>query len=349
MRWTRISLLTAAAACLAAAPPLPAAAKAQDADRKATQAPGESSVDRLGPAIAKRIAGKASLDDVRIEATWRRKTEIVGSRVYGNGVGIWRDRTQFHLSREQVLDLLRAFEKARFSAMPKQFGSDEESEDEEEREKDEAKEKTFFQGTIGLRIGSDQKRVAQTTVGEQSAAFRDLARKIIAVSEEAAATGVGASSLFDGLSKVAAGKLAPETLQILVQRNAGRPGANPDASSWILRIDGRRVVDRTTTPDGKSSAQRLLTLPEEDFRKLAEILSGADPQSFPRNLYSAQYVHLVLRVLAGRADFTARPFAGMTAETHGAKQAAFDRVDAALSALHERVAKDGADVSASAE
>ena len=47
----------------------------------------------------------------------------------------------------------------------------------------------------------------------------------------------------------------------------------------------RSIVSGKSGPSGEhllQPAQRLLILPEEDFHKLAEILSGADPQSFPR-------------------------------------------------------------------
>jgi hypothetical protein len=41
------------------------------------------------------------------------------------------------------------------------------------------------------------------------------------------------------------------------------------------------------------------------------------------------------RTIAGRR------FLGMTPQTHGEKQAAFDRITAALEALHARVEKEG--------
>ena len=349
MRTTRIVSLAGVAMALWLGA-LPAAARRQDADRDKAEHRAPNSNGTIDVAIEKRLRGKAGLDDVKIEAMWRRKTGIVTSRVYGNGVGIWRDTTQFQLSREQVLDLLRAFEQARFGAMPKQYGSDEEGEgkEDEERAKSKPLEKTYFQGIVTLRIGADSKSVAQTMTGEQSAAFRKLALKLVDASDKAAKTGIGASSLADGLAKLAEGKLAPETLQLLVRRKADRPGPGAEDGNWTLRLDGRRAVD-TTVSDEKTSVRRVLALSDEEFRRLAATLAEGDLASLPRNLYSPQYLNVDVRLLQEHRDISARRYAGTTAETHGAKQAAFDRVYAALLALHGRVEKEGAILPANAD
>jgi hypothetical protein len=336
MRWTRIAIFAAAAVAFAAT------ARPQDADRDAPGAKGEKTVDRLGAAIERRIAGTASADDVRIDADWRRKSAIVACRVYGNGVGIWRDQTQFTLTHAEVLDLLRAIQAARFSAMEKTYGGEEgQEESEKQKEKEKEKETIYLRGSVSVRVGSDLKRVGQYMDGEQSKALATLAGKILAVSEKAAKTGVGATSLSDGLTKLGEGKLAPETLQVFAQNRADRPGEGHEDGNWVLRIDGRRVLDRTST-DAKTSVRRLLILSEDDFRKLAEALRDADPQGLPRNLYASQMVNVEIRLLAGRANLSARQYAGKTAETLGEKQVAFDRLYAALRALHERVEKQGA-------
>jgi hypothetical protein len=340
MRWTRLALLATAALILSTP------ARAQGADREA--AAQAKTVDRLAAAIEKRIEGKVSPDDVRIEADWRRKSAIVTARVYGDGVGIWRDRTQFSLSRAQVLDLLRAIQAAHFGGMEKMYGGDEsesesehEKQSEKEREKEKQKEKVYILGSVSVRVGSDLKHVVQNEDGEHSKALATLAGKILGVSEKAAKAGVGATSLSDGLAKVASGKLAPQTLQIFVQNREDRSQETPAGGNWILRVDGRRVLDRTTTGP-KASAQRLLVLSDEGFRKLAELVRDAEPQTLPHNLYSAQLVHVDIRLLQGRANLTARRYVGKTAETLGDKQVAFDRLLAGLAELHARVETQGA-------
>lgn len=340
MRWTRLALLATAALTLSTA------AHAQDANHDAASAKSAKTDDRVGPAIARRLEGKVSADDVRIDADWRRKSTIVGARVYGNGVGIWRDQTQFTLTHAQVLDLLRALQAAHFGAMDRTYGgeaneAETEEEREKEKEKEKPKEKMYLRGSVTLRVGSDLKRVGQYMDGEQSRALATLAGKILAVSEKAAKTGVGAASLSDGLAKVAAGKLAPETLQVFVQNRADRPGESQETGNWILRIDGRRVIDHETTGP-TTRVQHLLVLSDDEFRAFTEIVRDADPQTLPRNLYAAQLAHVDIRVLQGRANLTARRYVGKTAETLGAKQVAFDRLFAALAELHERAGKQGA-------
>jgi hypothetical protein len=307
--------------------------------------------NRFDQELAQRAEGKQSPEDVRIDASWRRGTEIVECRVYGTGVGIWRDKTQFPLTREQVVGLLKELQKARFGAMPKFFGNPEgEGEEDEDRNRDSGKkpeketerqkEKVYLRGSLFVRVASDSKRVAQYMEGDQEGPFAALVARILETAEKAAAGGRGAASLPEGLAAVADGKLAPETLQVMVQRRAG--GSAPGASSahWLLRIDGRRVLDRSWAADGSEST-KLLVLPEADYKKLVTLFHDSDLAGMPRNLYSADNVRIDLRVLDRRVDLSARRYAGKTAQSLGAKQEAFDRVDAALVALHDRVAKEG--------
>lgn len=304
-------------------------------------------VDRIDLALAQRVEGKAPADDVRIEASWRRGTEIVSSRLYGTGVGIWRERVQFPITREQFLGLLRDLRQAHFGAMPKVYGSEEGEgeESEEEREREREKEKVYLRGFLAVRVGTEVKRVAQYMEGDQDKAFASLVERILAVGEKASAKGVGAASLAEGLAAVADGKLAPETLQILAQRRAGRPGEGGDAAagSWILRIDGRRVLARPLS-SAQPEPPRLLVLSEPDFHTLATLLRESDLAGLPRNLYSPEYVRLNASVLDRHADLTARRYAGKTATSLGAKQETFDRVVAALTALRDRTVKEGAKV-----
>ena len=307
--------------------------------------------NRFDQALAQRAEGKQSPEDVRIDASWRRGTEILECRVYGTGVGIWRDETQFSLTREQVAGILKELEKARFGAMPKFFGNPEgEGEEDEDRDKESGKkreketerekEKVYLRGSLFVRVASDSKRVAQYMEGDQEKPFAALVARILDIAEKAAAGGHGAASLPEGLAAVADGKLAPETLQVMVQRRAGGSAARASSAHWLLRIDGRRVLDRSWTADGSEST-KLLVLPEADFKKLVTLFKDSDLAGMPRNLYSADNVRIDLRVLDRRADLSARRYAGKTSQSLGAKQEAFDRVDAALVALHDRVAKEG--------
>ena len=304
--------------------------------------------DRFDQELGQRAEGKQSPEDVRIDASWRRGTEIVECRMYGTGVGIWRDKTQFSLTREQVLGLLRELQKARFGAMPHFFGSGEgESEEDEDRDKEsekkkdeKEKEKVYLRGSLFVRVASDSRRVAQYMEGDQDKTFAALVSRILETGEKSAAGGHGAASLSEGLAAVVDGKLAPETLQVMVQRRAGGAAGQATAGHWILRIDGRRVLDRSWAADGSEST-KLLQLSEADFGRLATLLRESDLAGLPRNLYSPDNVRIDVRVLDRRADLTARRYAGKTAQSLGAKQQTFDRLDAALVALHDRARKEG--------
>lgn len=353
MRTIRLTTLAGAAvaASLGAAVPEAGGAHRQDSARHGAAAKQAPTRDTIDAALSKRIRGEASLDDVRIDVNWRRKTGIVTARVYGNGIGIWNDASQFRLSRDEVLAMLKALEAARFGAMPPHYGSVEEGEEEEDekKEKEDKKEKAYLSGAIGLRVGSDIKRVAQYLKGEQSKAFRKLCEKILDVSEKAAKSGIGVSSMGDGLAKIASEGLAPETLQVMVHRTSDRPGPGAEDGSWTLRMDGRRVTDRTIQGGKAPAPPRLLILPDRDFRALAAVLAENALGDLPRNLYSPQYLTMDVRVLKQHSDISARRYAGTTAETHGAKQVAFDRIYAAFLALHQRVEKEGTALPAAAE
>ena len=70
-------------------------------------------------------------------------------RIYGNGVGIWTDTTQFH-SHNQILDLLKAFEKARSGRCPDSTAATEggrNGQDRENKEKWRRRRLTFWQSS----------------------------------------------------------------------------------------------------------------------------------------------------------------------------------------------------------
>ncbi len=51
---------------------------------------------------------------------------------------------------------------------------------------------------------------------------------------------------------------------------------------------------------------------------------------------------MTVAILKYSRTIAGRRFLGMTPETHGEKQKAFDRITAALEALHARLEKEGA-------
>lgn len=290
--------------------------------------------DRIGPALEKRIAGKAKLDDVRVDVAWSRDDGMTSARVYGDGVGIWNRQAQFRLPKEKVLALLKTLRAAKFGAMPDWFGESE------------GEEGPRLKGRIEVVAGPISKSVIQLFEGDQSEEFAALAQKLLEVCVEPARAGVGATSLADGLQKVATGELAPQALAVTVQRrSAASPGS--DDAGFIVHLEGRRVLAETL-PAGKIVAPpKVLTLPKADFRELAKLLAESKAAEIPLNVYGTEYTDLELGVLRWSRAISARRFLNMNPTSKGEAQVAFDRLFEAFRAVNERARKEGESVASS--
>lgn len=314
--------------------PTPTPSERPEADRDRDSAVGP---DRIGPELRKRIRGQAKLDDVRVEVIWPLGGASTSARVYGNGVGIWNRRRQFRMSRAQVLSMLETLRKAHFGSMPNRFG---------ESEEDERNEGPRLKGRIAVRAGWVSKTVIQLYDGEQSGEFASLAERLLAICERPSQKGVEAASLNDGSNKLASGELAPETLQVTVQRRFAKPDTEAGEAGWILQLEGRRVLAEVL-PAGKTILpNRLLVLSDAEFRELARLLAGR-PGDIPINVYAPEYTDIQVAVLRWSRSISGRRFLNLTPETHGEKQRSFDRLYETFRALHERARKDGTDVPSS--
>jgi hypothetical protein len=318
---------------LAAGLAWPAGARAdvrQDDPRREAEEKA-SSPDRLTPALEQRIEGKASLGDVQIDLFWSPRGKAKSARIFGNGVGIWRRRVQFRLSKAEVLGILRAVEKARFGSMPDQFGEDEESE---------KNEGPRLKGRLIVRAGQTRKTTQQLVDGEQSEALARLIEKILKICEGPAKKGIGAANMTEALEFAASGRLAPEVLEVVVQRRPDPKSKAEPPAGWTLKLAGLRASEADVAA-GASAAGRSLALTEKQFRELATLLAASEPSTLPQSLYAASYTDVTITILEYSRTIVGRQFLGMTQETHGDRQKAFDRITAALERLRERVARDG--------
>jgi len=283
-----------------------------------------NSLDRLTPALEQRINGKAGLGDVQVDVFWSRGGRATTARIFGNGVGIWRREAQFQLSKAQVLGILRTIEKARFGSMPDQFGEDEEGE---------KNEGPRLKGQLVVLAGTVRKSTLQLMDGEQSRALARLVEKILEICEGPARKGVRAASMTDALRMLASGRLAPEVLEVAIQRRPDPKGPAGSEPGWTLRVAGLQVSEEPG---------RSLSLSEKAFHDLAALLSEAEPSMLPQSLYAASYTDVTIAILKYSRTIAGRRFLGMTPESNGEKQKAFDRIVAALEALHARVEREGA-------
>ena len=292
-----------------------------------------SSPDRLTPALEQRIEGKAGLGDVQVDLFWSPRGRATSVRIFGNGVGIWRRKVQFRLSKAEVLGVLRAIEKARLGSMPDQFGEDEESE---------KNEGPRLKGRLVVRAGPTTKTTQQLVDGEQSKALARLIEKILRICEGPAKKGIGAASMTEALELAASGRLAPEVLEVVVQRRPDPKGDAGSPAGWTLKLAGLRASEEEVAPGKAHAAGRSLVLSEKQFRELAALLAASEPSKLPQSLYAASYTDVTIAILEYSRTIAGRRFLGMTPESNGEKQKAFDRIRAALETLQARVEKDGA-------
>jgi hypothetical protein len=265
---------------------------------------------------------RQSWSDLRIDAECQTAGGLRSATVFNSGVGIWDRERQFMLPRERVLALLREFETARFARMRETYG--------EGRAKDMALELIC---RVRLDLDGAAKQVHQLTRGPWSPELKRLADRILAVAAEAGRSGPGASSLTDGLERIARGELAPELLVLSVLRQGEGRGA---AEGWELVLEGgKAVLQRNPVPDGEEA--RTARLAPAEVAELAGQLAAARLEEVPVNLWAPEYTDFEVRVLNRRRSLQARQFAGMTPETHGEAQRRFDRLWESLEALNRKL------------
>jgi hypothetical protein len=292
-----------------------------------------SSPDPITSALDDRIQGKAGLGDVQVDVYWSRDGRATTARIFGDGVGIWQREAQFELSKARVLDILTVIQKARFGSMPDRFGEDEDGE---------KNEGPRLKGRLVVRAGTARKSTLQLVDGEQSEAFSRLVEKILEICRGPARRGIGAESMSDALGLLAAGRLSAQVLEAAFQRRPDPKSRGGSEQGWTLRLAGLHVTGEQIDPGKPKSPARALGLSPAEFRELAALLSEADPSALPQSLYAASYTDFTIEIFKYSRTITGRRFLGMTPETHGKKQKAFDRICAAFEALHARVEKGGA-------
>jgi len=270
-------------------------------------------VGALSGSAAAETPGTAIPRDLRLQAERHTQGESGNFVVYGDGVGILDDRLQFRVDEENLKRALAALDAARFQGMPDAFGSG----------------KKWLVRRVSLKSGGKAKQVVQILEGEQSGELKALTDTIFDILEPWAVTGKTAASLDDGLKKIASGELAPETLHLLVHLKpksptAARPG-------FLFQVEDGAATTQTYGSSGYGDGVTVPLTPEQ-LKELTSILTAADVEKLPANLYAEEYSEVVVQVLNHRKSLLARQFAGLKPETHGEKQLRFDRLFESLRA-----------------
>jgi len=257
---------------------------------------------------------------LRVE--WRVDQRWTTLEIRGTGVAVWNDQAEARLKPAEIVSILQSLDRLGFSSLPLDVG------DEEDAEK--------LQGRVILTIGSRSKTVRE--LGEEPEKEHPLARfarSVLAGVGEKARGGTTAATLTDGLRKVASGVLDSADFELVAIR---RPvTADPANTAWTVRIIGRTARLR---PEGAGHLRRL-DLSETDWKSLLALLEKADPSRFPQSLWAAEYSELSVKVLDRERNVVARPYLGVTPETHGALQRSFDGTWAAVTDLVRKMEKDG--------
>jgi hypothetical protein len=296
----------------------------------------------LREAIDEAVAKPDEIEDLWIFAECRRDAGMESLEIFGNGVGIWNNRRQFEITRDQVSQLLAAFQQFGFAALPTIIGGPEDP-----REQSVAEGEPEGLGAIqiicrvAIELEGQSKQVAQRKKGEQSAELKSLAEELFFICEEPARSGVAAESLRDGLEKISSGALVPETFRLTLNRKPELQDMTEDSSGFLLRLDGLTAMASTFSPGEGYVDPRVLELSAEDLRELTGTLAALDPAGLPINLYAPEYTDLTIEVLRFRKNVQARQFAGITPTTHGESQKVFDQLFQTLEALYQRVIDRG--------
>ena len=205
--------------------------------------------DPLDAALEQRIRGKADVRDVEIDASWQREPGNTSVKVWGSGVGIWQNRTQFRLTRDQVVSLLKILSAARVGAMrPPGRSPRRRPRPSSRRSRRSASWEPCRRG--GLREHDPEpadKRGTVRTAARAGSGHPLLLRK---------GREDGRHRLEHAGRVEQAGRrtLAPETFEAVVQRRESSKDAGA-GESWLLRVNGLRVSDRLM-PRGQAPRRR---------------------------------------------------------------------------------------------
>ena len=256
-------------------------------------------------------------NDLRLDTECRTEEGLRSATIYGSGVGVWDRAQQLAMTRQEVLALLRELAAAGFPHLRETYG---EGEDEVE-----------LICRVRLDLDGVTKQVHQLSTGPQSPELKRLAERILERAEEAGRAGPGASSLTDGLEKIARGELAAELLAIHVLRQAEAPGS---PQGWDLTLEGGKLVVRRLPATDEEP--RPVRLAPAEVAGIAGQLAAARLEELPVNLWAPEYTDFEIRVLDRRRSLQARRFAGMTPATHGELQQRFDRLWETIAGLRGR-------------
>ncbi|HHQ48062.1 MAG TPA: hypothetical protein ENK19_04165 [Acidobacteria bacterium] len=277
---------------------------------------------KLEAALEHALATGSKLSALRIEAGGKVARDVRQLTIYGRGLGIWNRERQFELDPAEVKRAIRIVLDHHLCTLPDEIGGEEEGE--EEHEIDEEKERPPHRRerseaganpisllrTLTITFGDLSKTVIQEAPVPEAAPLEKGLAELAELCRKPAVRGRTAHSLKEGLTLLAKGTLAPETLTLTV--NAPRLRSLKDNSSqgWILRIEHGRIFAQSH--DLKMGYRTLANrrLDPEEVRTLAKDLLAQHVETLPRQINVPGYLDLRIDVLSNRTQILARTYAG---------------------------------------
>ena len=221
--------------------------------------------------------------------------------IYGRGIGIWNGKRQFALESKKVREAVDLLLEAKFTRMPERFAFKE--------EKDERPMPVELVRVVTVTVAGISKTVLQDDRGPLSKTFESLVEDLVALCQEPAAEGISASSLEDGLEKVAKGQLAPETLLINVNAPQLRSFESQEGQGWLLNLQHATLSLRSQVLDVGVREVGERVLPPREVEKLAGALLKAGVSELPSQVNTTGYTQFTIRVLDQQVRIMAREFA----------------------------------------
>ena len=239
--------------------------------------------------------------------------------VFPSGVAIWNGRVQVQPAIAVRVALLETLIRRDFSSLEASYGG---------REGPGSPQGALrIVCRVVVDIDGLHKSSVQLADGEQSPELGALAGELLDQVAPLAAAGVIADDLGDGLAKVEAGTLAPETFAL---RFVQLPAPGGDGTGSILRIEDG-VLSRQPYAPGRAVGEAVtVDLEGSDLAALVAAIRKADPETLPVNLWSEGYLEIEVRVLQHRRTTMARPFSRLEGRQGSEPQQRFDRLVAAL-------------------
>lgn len=264
---------------------------------------------------------------------------LTTAEVFGNGVTIWNHERQSTLEHGELVAILEALRDVDFPSMRDLYGEEDEGEAPVPSEPPASAMRVICR--VAVTLDGATKQSAQRAKGPQSEVLKGLAWKLLDLVRPEEGEGMSADDLVDGLSKVADGRLAPESFSLVFHRKPelGRraPNATPvGPAGFLMRFEGSRVTVEEFRAEGGYADPVAMELDAEALSEVATLLADNSVGDLPSNLWAEEYVDLVVEVLNRSARIQARQFARMTHATHGADQERFDRIATGLEEVAEK-------------